>query len=63
MLKVIESSGNDVEKYWPVLFANLLKTRNVGELLANIGSVSADSGPATGVTAEAVEEEAAAEEA
>ncbi len=36
--KVIKASGNEVEAYWPTLFAKALKGQNIEELLSNIGS-------------------------
>ena len=38
MAKVIKASGNEIEPYWPALFAKALKGTNVEELLSNIGS-------------------------
>ena len=49
MAAVIKASGNDVEPYWPMLFAKALKGADVGELLSNIGSAApaaAAAGPA-----------------
>merc|ERR1711965_581497 len=40
--KVIKASGNEVEPYWPMLFAKALKGQDVGELLSNL----AQAGPA-----------------
>ena len=48
MNAVIKASGNDVEPYWPMLFAKALKGANVGELLSTIGSAA---GPAAGPAA------------
>ena len=57
---MIKASGNDVEAYWPLLFAKALKGADVSELLSNIGT-AAPAGPAAagGATAAAavVEEE------
>lgn len=39
--KVITASGNQVEGYWPGLFAKALKGKNVADLLANAGSSAA----------------------
>jgi len=39
--KVIKSSGNDIEPYWPSLFAKALKGQNIEELLSSIGSSAA----------------------
>ena len=48
MNAVIKASGNEVEPYWPMLFAKALKGADVGELLSNIGSAA---GPAAGPAA------------
>ena len=45
--KAIKLSGNEVEQYWPTLFAKALKNTNIGDLLTNVAS----AGPATGVAA------------
>merc|ERR1711968_373242 len=55
---VIKASGNEVEPYWPMLFAKALKGANVGDLLANVGS----AGPAGGAAAGPADAGAAAEE-
>ena len=57
---VIKASGNEVEPYWPMLFAKALKGADVGELLSNIGSAGPAAGPvaaAGGAAAEEVKEE------
>merc|ERR1711865_276468 len=59
--KVIKASGNDVEPYWPMLFAKALKGQDVGELLTNLASAGPAAGPA-GAAAAVVEEEAPKEE-
>ena len=58
MTKVIKASGNEVEPYWPSLFAKALKGQNIEELLSSItsapvggaaassGAVAADAGAA-----------------
>ena len=64
MNAVIKASGNDVESYWPLLFAKALKGADVADLLSNIGTAAA-AGPAaaTGpVAAAAVVEEEKKEE-
>ena len=38
MAKVIKASGNEVESYWPAMFAKALKGQNIEELLSNIAS-------------------------
>merc|ERR1712167_491935 len=56
--KVIKASGNEVEPYWPMLFAKALKTANISDLLTNVGSAGAGpaaAGPAA-AAAEVVEE-------
>merc|ERR1712032_1602864 len=54
LTKIIKASGNEVEPYWPMLFAKALKGQDVGELLSNIGNAggggggaAAAAGPAT----------------
>eukprot|EP00997_Jenningsia_sp_PLL12_P010562 NODE_7857_length_435_cov_59.652850_g7000_i0.p1 GENE.NODE_7857_length_435_cov_59.652850_g7000_i0~~NODE_7857_length_435_cov_59.652850_g7000_i0.p1 ORF type:complete len:132 (-),score=52.08 NODE_7857_length_435_cov_59.652850_g7000_i0:40-399(-) len=49
--KVIKASGNEVESYWPGLFAKALTGQNIGELLTNIGSAGAGAGPAAAADA------------
>ena len=56
---IIKASGNEVEPYWPMLFAKALEGQDVGALLANIGSAGGAAGPAAG----AAPAEAAAAEA
>merc|ERR1711918_108322 len=46
LTKIIKASGNDVEPYWPMLFAKALKGQDVGALLSNIGSAGGAAGPA-----------------
>ena len=47
--KLVSASGNDIEKYWPLLFANALKGQNVGSLLTNLsGSAPAPVAAAAG---------------
>merc|ERR1711988_959168 len=55
---IIKASKNEVEPYWPMLFAKALKGADVGELLSNIGS----AGPAGPAAAGPATEAAAAEE-
>ena len=59
MNAVIKASGNEVEPYWPMLFAKALKGADVGELLSNIGSAA---GPAAGPAAAGAAGAAAVEE-
>ena len=56
MNAVIKASGNEVEPYWPMLFAKALKGANVGELLSNIGSAAPAAGPAAAAGEAVVEE-------
>ena len=56
MTAVIKASGNDVEPYWPMLFAKALKGADVGELLSNIGTAAPAGGAAAAGPAAAVEE-------
>merc|ERR1712224_699921 len=63
LTKIIKASGNEVEPYWPMLFAKALKGQDVGALLANIGTAGGAAGPAaagpadTAAAAEAPKEE------
>ena len=60
---MITASGNEVEKYWPTLFANLLKSRKVSDLLSNIGGGAAGPAESTAQeTAGETKEEAKKEE-
>ena len=58
--KVIKASGNEVEGYWPGLFAKALKGQDIGALLRNIGSGPAAGGAAAGGAPAAAEEAAPA---
>merc|ERR1712228_1048487 len=44
--KIIKDSGNEVEPYWPMLFAKALKGANVGDLLTAVASAGPAAGPA-----------------
>ena len=55
------ASGNDVEKYWPLLFANALKGQNVASLITNLGG-SAPAAVAGGAAAGTAEVETKKEE-
>ena len=48
--KVIKASGNEVDSYWPGLFAKALKSANVDELLASVVTAgpAVAAGPAGG---------------
>ena len=43
--KVIKASGNEVDAYWPALFAKALKNANIGELLTNVVTAGPAAGP------------------
>ena len=47
LAKVIKASGNEVEAYWPAMFAKALKGQNIDELLSSIASapVAVAAGP------------------
>ena len=65
---MIKASGNDVEAYWPNLFAKALKGQDIEKLLSNIGSApvagpAAAAAPAGPAKAAAKEEKPAEEEA
>merc|ERR1712139_707644 len=60
--KIIKASGNEVEPYWPMLFAKALKGQDVGALLSNIGSAGGGGGAAGPADAGAGAGAAAAEE-
>ena len=54
LAKVIKASGNEVEAYWPSLFAKALKGQNIENLLSNIGSAApVAAAPAGGAPAAA----------
>merc|ERR1711904_522523 len=57
--KIIKASNNEVEPYWPMLFAKALKGQDVGALLSNIGSAG---GPAAAGAADAAAAEPEKEE-
>merc|ERR1712167_76197 len=44
LAKVVKESGNEVEPYWPMLFAKALKTHKIGDLLSNLGSAGGGGG-------------------
>ena len=54
--KLIASSGNEVEGYWPGLFAKAVSTLDLKDLLSNIGSGGAAAAPGAEAAAEVVEE-------
>ena len=58
MAKVIKSSGNEVDAYWPTLFAQALASANVDELLTNVASAGSGGGPAAAGPAAAAAEAA-----
>ena len=53
MTKIIKASGNEVEPYWPMLFAKALKGQDVAALLANVGSAGGGGGAAAAGPADA----------
>ena len=56
--KLISASGNEVESYWPGLFAKAVCTLDLTEILSNVGTGGAAAGPAAaGAVAEEVEAE------
>ena len=57
--KVITASGNNVEGYWPGLFAKALKGKNIADMLASAGSASAAPVAASASAAPAKEEKKA----
>merc|ERR1712224_1013232 len=59
LTKVIKDSGNEVEPYWPMLFAKALKQHNIGDLLVNAGGAG---GPVAAGGAATTGEAAVAEE-
>merc|ERR1719160_2390161 len=60
--KIIKASGNEVEPYWPMLFAKALKGQDVGALLSNIGSAGPAAGPAAAAGGDAAPAEEKKEE-
>merc|ERR1712124_39818 len=56
--KIVKASGNEIEPYWPALFAKALKGQDVGALLSNIGSAGGAAGPAAAGPADAAAEAA-----
>ena len=63
---LVKASKNEVESYWPMLFANALKGQDVGTLLFAVGSGGSGgpAGPAETATGDAApaEEEKVEEE-
>ena len=55
---MIKSSGNEVEGYWPGLYAKALKGADIGALLTNVGTAA----PAGGAAAPAAGGDAAADD-
>lgn len=55
-----KAAGIDVEAYWPMVFAKFLSSRDVSEMLRNVGGAAAPAGGAVaaegGAEAEAAEE-------
>ena len=44
--KVIKASGNEVDAYWPALFAKALKSANIDELLTSVVNAAPAAGGA-----------------
>ena len=62
---MIKASGNEVEPYWPALFAKALRSAKIEDLLANVASAGPAAGgaaAATGPVADAGPAEAEKEE-
>ena len=55
---MIKSSGNEVEGYWPGLYAKALKGADIGALLTNVGTAA----PAGGAAAPAAGGDAGADD-
>ena len=53
--KVIKASGNEVESYWPGLFAKALEGQDIAKLLTAIGSAGPAAAPAAGAAAAAAD--------
>ena len=63
MNKIIKASGNEVEPYWPGLFAKALEGQDIAALLTNVGSgPAAGAAPAGGADAGAAPAEEKKEE-
>merc|ERR1711934_1256101 len=60
--KIVKASGNEIEPYWPALFAKALKGQDVGALLSNIGSAGGGGGAAAATDAGPAAAEAPKEE-
>ncbi|XP_051200718.1 large ribosomal subunit protein P1 [Lolium perenne] len=65
---VVKAAGIKVEAYWPALFAKLLQTRSVDDLILSVGSggggaAPAAAAPAAGGAAAVEEKEEKKEEA
>jgi large subunit ribosomal protein LP1 len=57
--KVITASGNNVEGYWPGLFAKALKGKNIADMLMNAGAAASAPAAAATTAAPAKEEKKA----
>merc|ERR1712127_454608 len=61
--KVLKASNNQVESYWPSLFAKAMKGQDVAKLLSAVGTAApAAAGPAAGAGAAAPAEKKKEEE-
>ena len=47
---ILKAANVTVEAYWPALFAKLLATKNIGDLISNVGSGGAFSGSTPSAT-------------
>ena len=54
MAKVIKASGNEVEAYWPAMFAKALKGQDIEDLLSNLASAPVGGAAVAEVAATAV---------
>eukprot|EP00242_Pyramimonas_sp_CCMP2087_P018555 CAMPEP_0198205736 /NCGR_PEP_ID=MMETSP1445-20131203/9262_1 /TAXON_ID=36898 /ORGANISM="Pyramimonas sp., Strain CCMP2087" /LENGTH=107 /DNA_ID=CAMNT_0043878143 /DNA_START=104 /DNA_END=427 /DNA_ORIENTATION=- len=43
---LVKAAGVTVESYWPGMFARLLESKSIGDLVANVGSGGGGGGPA-----------------
>ena len=59
--KLVSASGNEVEAYWPGLFAKAVSTLDLKDLLSSVGT-AAPAAATTGVATEEAKEEEVKEE-
>eukprot|EP00347_Sterkiella_histriomuscorum_P015250 403357740 len=55
--KVLKASGNEVEAYWPAMFAKALQGQNIEELLSNLASAPVGGAAVAAVDAPAAKVE------